>query len=919
MPIPSQSVFRVVGRLTPARCLPLFLGAAWLSAYKRFADLEAGASERYRIAATAFLAGLAAVALLSLARPIGRRVAALVGGRGWWPVVVALTPALLSQTLEIAWTSAYLLIWTSWARTRDEGPLEQVEPAQGWPWLVACFALEAFRQLPAAELTASASYRGFCLALLAGSVASFLTPEIGARLVDHLRAPRRAGLLLPVFVLVLVGPPALVRSVGWAFAWGAWAAQASYGDLRWAWRPVLVVGALLRLGFVVGAPWPYWGYDALGYLGAVHSALLGQESVLDVSRTPVFPAFALALLWVGRSYFVYLVVAHALGLAIAWWVGRSVRSTAGEAAGLACFAWLALFPKILDYEHALGAEVTFVFTLSVTAALALRYLVGGQQVAVPLRACAALGLFASLTVLSRPAGLAILPPLVLAGLVARWRLLQMLVLCAAIATPLGGWASYNKARHGFFGLSRIGDQALFGVAGHLVDPDSPGFEELKEEMRPGLARHNAFRPFWNPHFNWLLFSPAGPLGGPKARAMDHKEYYDTVRAISLQAIRERPAHYALRCAFQFWVYVLQPEPYLLTEWPYPLGYVRDPRVHLEPPDARRFVDTPALRSLASLPAGPSIYDGVVRMTTVLTAFPFQLAEHPIVALLMCLAALPHRRWRAPLVFLGGAALALIVVVCVMGEPLHRYHIQTVPLLVVAQSLLIGRVVELGSKVRGDDQAFAAKVGQAQASTAHGSMPSGLADVWRTLTARWTLALITLIAVTLLAWSARRPPWADFPEARVLFDPAALAQSPPTSVPHAVAGESWRFVMQEDHEVVYEVVRVEGHDVFVVVRTPGGSSNAPFRWEFYPLDPPAAVLGVGRDVLRVSGREVDCLVLDCLVSRAFGTRLEQRTWVAWSDEGPVFPGVVRVEGRNGPQSIKIRELVEVRMAPVAPGH
>ncbi|MGE0709421.1 MAG: hypothetical protein AB7N76_33935 [Planctomycetota bacterium] len=480
----------------------------------------------------------------------------------------------------------------------------------------------------------------------------------------------------------------LVLGLGlWAWRAPPPGQEACWSERGWArlWWATLALAAGVRLAMVAGFPLPFCDDDTSSYFGCVEAWSLGRAEPINPERTPLYPLFA----WVSfasGSLVLHTLLAHAGGLGAAWWAGRALRRRWGEVSGYLVFCALALTPLLVYYEHFARPEGLYVICLTAAGVLALEEL-GAEDGGAGRGAL--LGAWSALGVLARPVALALPPLLLLAALGRRWRLRRLAALAVGLAVPLLLWCGYNRATHGFFGLTSIGTPAAFGAFGHLIDPDSEGFEELKRRMAPALRAHAARRPDYHPDFNWLVYDPEGPLVLSQD-LLPPPERARILRALLGQALRRHPGAALRRCLYQSWLYLIWADRTYVPPAAALAGERHHPSLALTPQSAGLW-ETPLARALGRLPGG-RIHDlGASLPTRVYGLLPWELFMHPLLALALLVGAWwlpPGERLAVWALVLAG--VATMGAVCVLSIPFPRYHLQTAPLFVAAAVPFVSR-------------------------------------------------------------------------------------------------------------------------------------------------------------------------------------------------------------------------------------
>lgn len=479
-------------------------------------------------------------------------------------------------------------------------------------------------------------------------------------------------ILIPsVYWPLLLGVAFLSGRVGWQIAWLA----------------VVGLAAIMRVGFVLALPRPFWTPDSPLYLYGVENWVSsGGELVLGPIRTPTFPLLVLAVLTPTRSYLAFVVFQHLLGFGVSLWAALQIKHRLGDLPGWLTFVALGLSPHLILYEHTLMSETTYVLTVTVASVLALCFL--DNEPAPGWTTALGLGLSAALAVLARPTGLPLVPLFAVAALLRRWRLGALVALAVGLAAPLGAWMLYNSQRHGVAGLTNFGGFSLFGVAGHRLDMDSPLHAALKSEMRPAIERHNRRRPTWNPDIDWIMYSSEGPLAGSRLlNALPAREQDRVIEELAKEAVRAHPWLFLQRSGYQVWRYALESTAF--QPWLFDRVLSGDILRENSLPGVRAMADTPAMRAIERLPRR-AIYDAAVKLPSdVLTSLPLHLFEHLGTLLVVGFLGLSGRH-RLMILGLALFGLSQVVLVCTLNRPLGRYYLQALPTTVLGVAVVIGR-------------------------------------------------------------------------------------------------------------------------------------------------------------------------------------------------------------------------------------
>ena len=259
---------------------------------------------------------------------------------------------------------------------------------------------------------------------------------------------RRAGWSLPVVLLLA----AFVLRVGFV------AATPEY-------RPVHDDGQYDRLACAIAVSGTYplsWsGATARSCGGPVESG--SQPSAFRPPGYPVLLAgvYALSAPITDDRWTVARIVQAALGTLLAGLIGLLGARLWGRRAGLAALAVAALSPPLILAGGSLESDLLFA-TLVVAAVLAVL----GAGAAKPLRWTAAAGALVGLAALTRPYGLLVLAPLVIAAWgPARWR--GAVVLVAAALVVIAPWTVRNAVQmDAFVPISTHTGESLAGTYNH---------------------------------------------------------------------------------------------------------------------------------------------------------------------------------------------------------------------------------------------------------------------------------------------------------------------------------------------------------------------------------------------------------------------------------------------------------------------
>lgn len=465
-----------------------------------------------------------------------------------------------------------------------------------------------------------------------------------------------------------------------------------------AFGSVLLLGAVLRASLTVSVPRPLWTPDSYGYVALAYQLLGSGDLATEIGRPPLVPALVLATLWLGGSHFVFVVVAHVIGLLTAWWAGGHVRRRFGDLAGWQTCAALALAPELVHYEHSLMSEASFVACMTL---LTVKLLDLSATAPTPLTALT-LGLAAGLVAVARPVALLAPVAVLAAAALARWRPWRLTLVAAGGALPLLLLCSFNLLANGYFGVTSPSFRGLvlFSVFGDRVVLDSPENGQVKDEMRACVLRYRREHGPTEHDGNYLIWAPDGPLGSsPTLGAMSPEERGRVVSELAVEAIRADPHGFVERTTAKVRTYLVGPRTRndgYAALWD-AVVFSDQTRRHL-PPGCVSLADTPSLVRpfegertfrLVFEPLSLVLTHGVGQ--TVFGKQAFSHYKDPWAALLLValIWRLPYLRdWRVPALALVAVWVATMAPTCVFSEPIPRYRLQVYPIGVMLTALAL---------------------------------------------------------------------------------------------------------------------------------------------------------------------------------------------------------------------------------------
>ena len=492
-------------------------------------------------------------------------------------------------------------------------------------------------------------------------------------------APRQVVLVAGCLVL-LFGDSGLrlpLALAGWAVA-VCWHLPESEGHSKEAWRTLwrvtFLVAVLARVGLVLGSPRPQFVPDSLTYVGYAEAYVFAGESFgFNAMRTPVTSLVYLAILWLTRSYYVALILMHGLGVLLPAYVALRLRPYWGQFGSWLLFCGVTISTRVIYYEHAVGTENLTVLTSLWASYQIVQWFAKRDQ---PLRRGLAIGAALALTVLTRPQFLVWVPFVCLALVLARcgWRLLSTALL--AFLLPILLWCSYNHVLNGYFGLTSIGSDALFGCYGHLIESEGEDMGPVQREMAPALRRHAVIAPPWDPKLNWLIYAKEGPLRQSKTlQAMSAGERRKVVNALTSEAMRRKPLQVVRRFAYQVYCYY---------EWQYALVLPTGPGLERYneryPGRELKPTESPLVHAIESLPGRAAVADAILSGTNLINRTSLVLVfQFPIWSLLFVVVAFRRQgSERLLLLVFASCSLTLVGLTCFLGVGwLDRYYIQLI--------------------------------------------------------------------------------------------------------------------------------------------------------------------------------------------------------------------------------------------------
>lgn len=458
------------------------------------------------------------------------------------------------------------------------------------------------------------------------------------------------------------------------------------------WAPALIVliALAVRLPLALHAP-PFVDQDTRQYLKPAFNLVAGREFALPLVRTPGYPLFLAAAIWLlGPDFQRVLLLQHLLGVAVALLATELGRLLYGRAVGLVAGLLAALSGPLLITEHALMTETLSSLLLLAGCLAVLRALRARREPWAPLFVG---GLLLGSMALVRPIGqpLLALPALVclLDGRGLRRALGVASLVGVGGALVIVPWMTYNLVQYGVFALTyRTGETLITHVALYArgryrpVTAGDPAEDPLRTEARRIV----------NEDVNGSA-ARARSMGGPRI-ADDLKRKLglsavaadDLLRDLALERIRAQPLTYlSLLVENGQRVFFGQPVD-LRYAWETPASEVWGPGLpsYPQPASAEQEAWFDTLRVLTGL------YDPARLAPAIAFLFTLGTAE----------AILDRRARLALLPALAATGLILLAVGLVGVEYRYRYPVDPLITLVALGGLrwLVVHLIVLGRTV-----------------------------------------------------------------------------------------------------------------------------------------------------------------------------------------------------------------------------
>lgn len=443
----------------------------------------------------------------------------------------------------------------------------------------------------------------------------------------------------------------------------------------WAWRHPDVVLLALVLGVAVGmrfqliaaGPPTFVTPDSDDYLRPAYDLAHGLGFDPELRRTPLYSLFIAGVLALGGNLGTLAIAQHGLGVLTAAATYGLGRVTFGPLVGLLAGLAVGLSGPLLIYEHYLMAES--LFTLLLTTALLLLAVAVRRPTSGRLLLAGAVTGVAALT---RPVGQAAIPIAVgLSLLLGLPRLgdgaRRAALIAVGVLLVLLPWMARNLVVHGTIGAEGALGQALIG---RTVRHDSDFVYDDPRRPDPDPTRAAARR---------IIQEEADrgePSGGTITQrvgeelGLSQAQTSALLRALAVDAIRQRPGHYLAGTAEAAWDLFQGKNERLLGHW----------RQRTTRNWDRKW--DPRLVSLLDeeRPAEGPAYERADRLTSLFQPWRWR---GPITWLfgLGLLAALVVPRWRSASMP-AATALVLVAAAAALDGPVWRFRYPADPLIAV---------------------------------------------------------------------------------------------------------------------------------------------------------------------------------------------------------------------------------------------
>jgi hypothetical protein len=410
---------------------------------------------------------------------------------------------------------------------------------------------------------------------------------------------------------------------------------------------------------------------ALLYQGDSYAYIRLTQSLVPGHRVLGYPLFLRLVLGPGapENTAPVPIVQHVLGLAVGVLIYVFLRHLDVAPVVAAVGAAPSVVDGFqLDIEQFVLAETLF----TATVVLAFVLLFWNERVG-PAHALAA-SLLMAFSTLTRPAGIALVVPLVLCLVLRRTSFSAMAIAAIGFLVPLAGYATWFHEVEGSWGLSDYGRLFLYGRVAHFARCDQLDLTAAERGLCDPLPPHERPRP------DFYYWNPESPIRDYRHLPPERRDRLYS--SFASEVLREQPLDYAREVAADTYSYFL-PQSWVgrrASQGPW--------RFKTTPP---RY--DPAPYTLEAFGGGPppevAIDPGIVALLG-----PYQRAVHahgPLLALAIVLVLVaclvrvgPNRRdLRPEAVALALGGLGMLAVPAVTATYQYRYLLPSIPLLWVA--------------------------------------------------------------------------------------------------------------------------------------------------------------------------------------------------------------------------------------------
>ncbi len=449
---------------------------------------------------------------------------------------------------------------------------------------------------------------------------------------------------------------------------------------------VLLAGAAVRVIALLGIRGPLWTPDSTRYI----------QGAVQLAPSSVRPSGYSVMLWLLEplhSLTAVVALQHLMGLAIGVTGYALLRRTGLPGWGAAA----AMVPVLLSayaiqLEHFIMSDTLFALLVMIAVA------VMPWWPTPPVWACALAGLLLAAAALSRSEGIPLLI-VFLVFLVSKsggWRTAaSVLVMSAAFAIPVAGYAAWYDLAHGTFELTSSTGAFLYGGVATFADcaKIKPPDPERQLCINVPVSERK-----WPDFYIW-----SGPIsslpGGPFGQRAD-----SLGKSFALQAIRAQPLDYLRTVSHYFWKDFLPPpsihshdiaernRAQHLNEFMFPVGSPRQ----ASPQTARDFskydLGGPGARVVQP-------YAGWIRAYQRYIIVPGPLLGAIVLGGLGGLTV-AWRRFGGPALLPWLVGLCLLAAPAAIAESYPRYLVSDVPLFCVAAALGIQQIAGAAKRSRG---------------------------------------------------------------------------------------------------------------------------------------------------------------------------------------------------------------------------